>query len=325
MKFKRRRLSADHRLVNAGLALVLSLALAACGSEGSGAGDAATPEPQEPAATPENELPAVWSTVALDGPVRDIAMSGGGAPLLAVAYERIGLQFFNLSAERIADSAPYSVRAIADGRTVTIQDAEVILFPGVGEDGGLRAYVFGDGLLAPVELTLPVETRTPVIGLCAGDAAEGLFSLAYWTMDAPETLITGVVSEVDQEFAWSEGAAINGTSPIGSCGFTGNAPQIAGSAAVATALLERETFIARLTINEDGDLFVAENGRAASIYTVRDGITVKAPTSPTALAALGRPLSGGYPGGVIVLAGETDPGVHQAVFVDAAGLTLRGD
>ena len=43
-----------------------------------------------------------------------------------------------------------------------------------------------------------------------------------------------------------------------------------------------------------------------------------------AMAAMGTMMNGGYPGGVIVIAGETGPDQHQAVFVDPSALTLAG-
>ena len=54
----------------------------------------------------------------------------------------------------------------------------------------------------------------------------------------------------------------------------------------------------------------------------RDGLSVIAPDKPVAMAAMGTMMSGGYPGGVIALAGEVEPGKNQVVFVDPSVITL---
>ena len=80
-----------------------------------------------------------------------------------------------------------------------------------------------------------------------------------------------------------------------------------------------------LSIEEGSGLQVSTDlGMTNTDIRVRDGITVIAPDNPDALAAMGTMMNGGYPGGVIVIAGETGPDQHQAVFVDPSQLTLEG-
>ncbi|MEL6955962.1 MAG: hypothetical protein AAFO88_04915, partial [Pseudomonadota bacterium] len=59
-------------------------------------------------------------------------------------------------------------------------------------------------------------------------------------------------------------------------------------------------------------------------YSIRDGISVRAPDPVRAIAALGRPRGGGYPGGLIVMAGRVGD-ADQAVFIDAGPLDIDGD
>ena len=99
--------------------------------------------------------------------------------------------------------------------------------------------------------------------------------------------------------------------------------QRASPRAVSAASLNRGGYDALLSIEEGSSLRVSTDfGLTNTDIIVRDGITVIAPDQPDAMAAMGSTLSGGYPGGVIVLAGETAPGQHQAVFVDPSALTL---
>lgn len=330
MEFKPRRLSARPRNVNAPLAAALILALAACGAPGDEAGEAAGPDapaPRDASEASDKTLPAVWSSRPLEGPVRDIALSGGGAPLLAVAYERMGLQFLNLDAERIAETAPYALSAIADGRSAEVAGAQITVFPGISAAGGLRAYVFGDGLLSPIEVELPIESEARALGLCAGAPAdpEAVLRLAFWTSDAPETLRVGDLGAQGEDFTWTEAETTPSPTPIGSCAFVSGDLEISGSAALQSAVLERDDYAARITLDGEGGLYVAANGGPAEAHSLSDGITVPAPARPVAISALGQPLAGGYPGGVLAVAGETGPGVHQIVLVDTAGLTLDAD
>ncbi|MEO1473877.1 MAG: hypothetical protein AAFS03_08035 [Pseudomonadota bacterium] len=323
MKFKRWRLSAAHPVVNASVALTLTFVLSACGSSD----DAAPSQPasdrsETAAAAPQNELRAVWSTRPLDRDVRDIALSDGTGAMLAVSFEGSGLQMFNLEAERISEIAPYSIRALADGQPATIDGADVTIFPGVNDMGELNAYVYGDGLVAPVALPLPFETSAGVLGLCStptGDA-ESIMRLAFWTMASPERLTVGTLSTQDQEFVWTPADPEQQTTPIGACAFEDGRLRVSDTAARASALFQRNGTSALLTLDEDGALLAAQDGADAQEYSIRDGITITAPDAPVALAALGTAVAGGYPGGLIVIAGETTGGEHQAVFVDGGGL-----
>ncbi|MEO1101607.1 MAG: hypothetical protein AAFW65_07150 [Pseudomonadota bacterium] len=325
MKFKRWRVSAPIRDVNVGCALCLSFLIAACGG-GSDEGQNSTPAAPEQAA-PANELPAVWSTRSLEGPVVDMAASHGASPVLAIAYERDGLQFFNFNAERIAAPAPYDVKALADGHPATVAGADMMIFPGLGADNTLKAYLFGDGLLAPVEVALPVEANN-VAGLCSGATGfgdEDLFQVAYWTREASSELKTGRVSVVDEDFVWTDTGSTPSQAPIGACRFEAEGVSTTSDAVVDAAMLRRGDYEARVTIGIEGELFVTEPGDEPVRYSVRDGLSVRAPEEPTAIVAVGQPLGGGYPGGVIIVSGEVAPDDYQAVFIDPSLLTLDKD
>ena len=73
MEFKRWRLSATSPVVNAGLGLALLFTAAACSKQEKA--PEAAPEAAETAA--DVELPAVWATRKLEGPVGSVALSGG--------------------------------------------------------------------------------------------------------------------------------------------------------------------------------------------------------------------------------------------------------
>ncbi len=325
MKFKRWRVSAPIRDVNVGCALCLSFVLAACGG-GTDEAEISTPSTPEQAA-PANELPAVWSTRSLEGPVVDMAASQGAAPVLAIAYERDGLQFFNFNAERIAEAAPYDVKALADGHPATVAGANMTIFPGLGADNTLKAYLFGDGLLAPVEVALPLEA-TGIAGLCSGSTgfgADDLFQVAYWTRSASSELKIGRVSVVDEEFIWTDTGSERSQAPIGTCRFEAGGVSTTSDSVVDAAMLRRGDYEARVTIGSEGGLFVTEADEEPVRYSVRDGLSVRAPEAPTAIVAVGQPLGGGYPGGVIIVSGEVAPNDYQAVFIDPSVLTLAED
>ncbi|MEL6955435.1 MAG: hypothetical protein AAFO88_02210, partial [Pseudomonadota bacterium] len=76
------------------------LFLAACGEPSVEQGSD-TPTEQEAAAP---MLPAVWNTSDLEGTVSDIALAGGGASMLAIAYTGGGLEIFDLEGDRLSES-----------------------------------------------------------------------------------------------------------------------------------------------------------------------------------------------------------------------------
>ena len=319
MQFKRWRLVATSPVVNAGLGLALLFTAAACSKKAEA--------PEETIAAPEItaglELPAVWATRPLEGEVASVALSGGLGGLLAVAYDRGGLQLFNMEGEIIGEPANFRLSALASGHNFSIGGSSVTVFPAVTRNGEVKAYIFGEGLLAPAQVDLPVPDTRAVEGICSGQMLSGgLMRVAYWTTTNDRVLQTGVVDTQDGEFTWKSGESTFTDFPIKSCAYTSDT-LVASPRAVSAASLNRGGYDALLSIEEGSSLRVSTDfGLTNTDIIVRDGITVIAPDQPDAMAAMGSTLSGGYPGGVIVLAGETAPGQHQAVFVDPSALTL---
>lgn len=330
MQFKRPRLVVDRTLVNAGLAASL-IFLAACGNGGEREVPEADPSGSESAAETALMLPAVWSTSALDGPVADIALAGGGASLLAVAYEGNGLELFDLEAERVAEIARFAVAELGQGTFIDLDGAELTLFPGIDTEGAFKAYLFGANLMAPAEIDLPIEANGTVAGLCATPGIPGspvIMQLAYWTAGQADLLVRGDLSVEEGEFAWTERNRVRAEDAISTCMDTGQTLEpltgpLADAVRFQRAETERELFL-----SPDGALSVSvgESGGAEEARPIglRDGLSVRTPPKPVAMDALASPRGGGYPFGLIVVAGETGNG-HQVVFVDAGPLVSSAE
>ena len=320
MQIKGWRLSAAFPFVNAAAGLSLLFAASACGRQ-----EAPTVDPaQAPVISGQIELPAVWSTRPLQGEIRDVALSSGSGAILAVAYDGGGLEFFDMEGERLGEPARFHLKDLADGRSASIEGAQLTIFPGVTEEGTLKAYVFGSGLLGPAQIDLPIPEERMVEGLCTGEAgSQGLMRLAYWTISDNRTLRTGIVSQTGDELSWTEEAATEAGFPVTSCVFAYDT-LIASPRSAASASLTRGENSALLSIEEGGQLQISTDlGMTTNEIAVRDGITITAPDSPTAVTAHGTLPAGGYPGGVVVIAGETSEGTHQVVFVDPSAITLQ--
>ena len=320
MQIKGWRLSAAFPFVNAAAGLSLLFAASACGRQEAPAVDPA----QAPVISGQIELPAVWSTRPLQGEVRDVALSSGSGAILAVAYDAGGLEFFDMEGDRLGEPTRFHLKDLADGRSASIQGTQLTLFPGVTEEGLLKAYVFGTGLVAPAQIDLPIPEERMVEGLCTGEAGtQGLMRLAYWTISDNRTLRTGIVSQSGEDLTWTEEAATPAGFPITSCVFSYDT-LVASPRSDASASLTRGDNSALLSIENGGPLQISTDlGMTTSDITVRDGITVTAPDEPTAVTAHGSLPAGGYPGGVVVIAGETSEGTHQVVFVDPSAITLK--
>lgn len=319
MQIKGWRLVAASPFVNAAAGAILLFGAAGCSRQEKGA----DPAPRAAAIAAGVELPAVWATRALSGPVEDVALSTGGGAVLAVAFERGGLEFFDLEGERIGEPALFRLKAIADGRSTTISGADVTLFPGVTEAGALKGYIYSPGLMAPAQIDLPIPEDRLVAGLCSGDAgSQGLIRVAYWTVANSMQLITGVLTEENGDLGWKPEALTPSPMPISSCVFAGG--ELVASAASDSAPLTRGEVSALLSLDESAALQISTDyGITNTAISVRDGITIEAPRNPTALSAHGTLPAGGFPGGVVVVAGETSSGSHQVVFIDPSAITLE--
>lgn len=325
MQFKRPRLVPDRALVNAGFACGLMF-LAACG----GGGETAPAEPAETPPEPssvENALmlPAVWSTNALEGPVVDIALAGGQASLMAVAYEGRGLELFNLEAERVAEIGLFSVVDLGQGTLFDLDGAELTLFPGIDADGAFKAYLFGANLLAPAEVDLPIAPSGTPAGLCAVPGIPGtstVLGLAYWTAEQADMLVRGGLSVEGGEFVWTERDRLRADDPISACHAAGRTFEPVTGAVNAAVRLERAETTHDVLLSVDGALSFA-NGSDQQPLGLRDGLSVRTPPKPVAMDGLANPRGGGYPFGLIVVAGDTGGG-HQVVFVDPEPLVNAG-
>ncbi len=318
MQIKGWRLSAASPFVNAAAGLVLFFAAAACSRQAETPPDAADPI----AIAAGLELPAVWATRPLPGAVSDVALSSGSNGVLAVAYARGGLDFFDFDGERIGEQTRFRLKDLADGRSMTVGDLNVTVFPAVTHEGALKAYVFSPGLVAPAQVDLPILEARSVAGLCSGDAfGAGLMRIAYWTTADSSVLKTGILNETGGEFGWTEETPTQADFPVTSCVFSGDT-LVASPSSDSAASLSRGDYSALLSLDDGGPLRVSTDyGLTSTEIRVRDGITILAPKAPSALTALGTMQSGGYPGGIVVLAGETSEDVHQVVFVDPSALT----
>lgn len=319
MQIKGWRLVAASPFVNAAAGAILLFGAAACSRQEKGP---EAPPQAAPVAT-GLELPAVWSTRPLSGAVEDVAISTGGGAVLAVAYERGGLEFFNLEGERIGQPALFRLKAIADGRSTTIGEDPITLFPGVTDAGELKGYLYSPSLPGPTQIDLPINEERSVAGLCTGDSGtQGLIRVAYWTVVNSMELTTGLLTETNGELAWVPEAATPSAIPISSCVFAGG--QLVSSAAAESAPLTRGAYSALLSLVEGEPIQISTDyGMTTTDIAVRDGITIEAPRNPTAITALGTLPAGGYPGGVVVVAGENSAGEHQVVFIDPSEITLE--
>lgn len=319
MQIKGWRLVAASPFVNAAAGAILLFSMGACSRQ-----EKAPEGPPEAAPIAAGlELPAVWATRALSGPVEDVAMSTGGGAVLAVAFQRGGLEFFNMEGERIGEPALFRLRAIADGRSTSISGADVTLFPGVTEAGELKGYIYSPGLIAPAQVDLPIPEERLVAGLCTGDAGtQGLMRIAYWTVTNSMQLVTGILSEKDGDLAWTPEAVSPASVPVVSCVFAGG--ELIASSASDSAPLTRGTLSALLSLDEGQPLRISTDyGMTTTDIAIRDGITIDAPRNATAISAHGTLPAGGYPGGVVVIAGENAAGDAQVVFIDPSEITLK--
>jgi hypothetical protein len=319
MQFKRWRLSAVSPLVNAGLGLALLFTATACSKQDK----QADTKPETPVIAAGTQLPAVWATRPLEGQVSSIALSGGLRGILAVAYEKGGLQFFDMEAEKLGEKANFRLKALGSGESAIIEDRSITVFPGITREGELKGYIYGEGLIAPAQIDLPVTSDHAIVGVCSGPApGTGLMRLAFWTDVNNSVLQNGIIKTDEGDLRWVSGESTFTDFPIKSCAFTSDT-LVASPRASDAASLVRGPLDALISL-ENGKLGISTDmGMTNSEIDVQDGITVTAPSMPDAMAAMGTMMSGGYPGGLIVIAGETKPGEYNAVFVDPSPLTLE--
>lgn len=320
--FKRPRLRPTCPVVNAGVAASV-IFLAACSGE-----KPETPEIRNEtgAIVTENvndngvTLQAVWATSSLSAPIVDLAFVGGPEPILATVLETGELQLFTLEGDRITTPVDLGIAELATGQALVLDEAPISIFPGIDMDGSINAYAYNTVLGDPIGLD--VLPGVGAAGLCAGAPLDGtsIMQLAYWTNADPETLVHGHVQQVDGELAWAPiGTLQSPNGPITSC--IASFALSLETAANASDLAELVKFDKIFTIarTQDNTLTVREDKQAAKRATILNGITVRASETPTAVAALGSVLYGGYPNGVIVIGGPVGDG-HQITFIEPGSL-----
>ena len=69
--------------------------------------------------------------------------------------------------------------------------------------------------------------------------------------------------------------------------------------------------------------YFGSNDEEVQAFTVSDGITVRPPARPVDMAATGDARNGGYPGGVIVIGGQSPNGAHMVTFIDPSQVTME--
>ncbi|WP_155839354.1 hypothetical protein [Hyphomonas chukchiensis] len=306
-------------LVNAGLGLALLFTATACSKQDK----QAETKPETPVIAAGTQLPAVWATRPLEGQVSSIGLSGGLRGILAIAYEKGGVQFFDMEAEKLGEKANFRLSALGSGESAVIDDRSITVFPGITREGELKGYIYGEGLIAPAQIDLPVTSDHAVVGVCSGPApGTGLMRLAFWTDVNSSVLQNGIIKTDEGDLRWVPGESTFTDFPIKSCAFTSDT-LVASPRASDAASLVRGPLDALVSL-ENGKLGISTDmGMTNAEIDVKDGITVVAPDTPDAMAAMGTMMSGGYPGGLIVIAGETKPGEYHAVFVDPSPLTLE--
>jgi len=327
--FKRPHLRAAKRLVNAPSALILLFLAAAC-SPGQ---DPVESEPVEPPVESAESaepggliLPAVWQTNDLGSPIGSIGLAGGLGSTVAVAFEDGGLQFLDLDGERVTEKAAMGIDTISDGQFMRLQDTSVTVFPGITSDGALSLYIHGGALEEPLPYPLDAGTTEPILGLCSGGPTfdrDGVMRIGFWTENAPQELKLGRVVEIGDNLILLLDAPSMAASEISSCVLTDKEDVAYSDPVRAAADLKYRNKTYRFLLDEFGGYtLVTANGEAAD-FQVLDGITVRPPPRPVDMAGTGDARGGGYPGGVIVTAGETIDGVHTVTYIDPSKVTLQ--
>lgn len=326
--FKRPRLSATNRLVNALPWLALLFLASACGGPGQEAAN--TPATPVEAAADEAQtqglsLPAVWSTDGLDSPIANLAIAGELGSTVAVTFEDGGLQFFNFEGDLIIDKAALNAHLIADGRYLMLSGVPVTLFPGTDLEGQMKIYIHGGQLPEPLAYDLDIGQSGIVAGLCTAKPEaeiDGVLRLAFWTEEAPETLVSGRIVEVSEELVFLADEPVSSDQQITACRLDEATATVFSAPARAAVSLERRGRTTQLLLDTSGNYSVLEDAGMVKPLAVRDGITVFAPELPVDMAGTGDARSGGYPGGIIVIAGEDANGNHRIVYIDPSDLTL---
>ncbi len=321
---KRPRLSATKRLVNALPILALLFLTTACGRPVETPQD--NPSNQ---AVPEAEtglvLPAVWSTRDLGGAISSVAVAGELGSTIAVSYRDGGLQFFNFEGDRITDKADLNVAALGDGRYLLLSGVAVTLFPGINRSGDLEIYIHGGQLPEPLAYSLDIGQDGMVAGLCTAPPeteTDGVLRLAFWMQDGAQTLLSGRVVEIGEELVFLPDEPVEANAPISACLLEDTGATVFAAPALASVSLNRRGRSHTITLDTSGNYTVSRDGGAYETLTIRDGISVRMASVPVDMAGTSDTRGGGYPGGILVIAGRDENNEDRLVFIDPSALTL---
>ncbi|MEL6828402.1 MAG: hypothetical protein AAFN91_19325 [Pseudomonadota bacterium] len=326
--FKRPHLRAAKRLVNAPFALSLLFLATACGP-------GSEPVDTEPAEAPIEStesadpggliLPAVWQTNDLGTAITSIGVAGELSSTVAVTYSDGGLQFLDLEGERVTDKAEMSVAKVADGRFMRLQDTSITVFPGITFDGTLSLFIHGGALSEPLPYPLDSGTGSAILGLCsAGPTFErdGVMRIGFWTADAPAELKLGRVVEAGNNLILLLDEPAQANANIAACVLTDSEDVAYSDPILSAAELKYRNKTYRFLLDDFGGYTLITTDGEPVEFRVLDGITVRPPEFPVAMAGTGDARGGGYPGGVLVVAGETRDGVHTVTYIDPSKVTL---
>lgn len=324
--FKRPRLSPPYTIVNASLAAIMVF-LAAC--SGDTADKAENPHKNNtPAIDAENAIPvslqAVWATPPLKDSITSLAFVGGSSPILAASLENGTLQFFDMQGDRITAPLDLGVKTLATGQAVNVDGIALTLFPGIGTDGDLNFYAFAHALGDPIKFNF--LSGVNAAGLCAGPPLDdtAILQLAYWTNDNPEQILHGhVIQDESQELIWraiDTKASKNG--PITACLADAELQIATASEAINLAALTKfgQRFV--FAQGQNGNLRVSDQNGMTRPVTISNGITVRAPNPPSAMAILSNVQFGNYPDGLLVLGGPVD-GTAQITLIEPGNLLRK--
>ncbi|MEO1662422.1 MAG: hypothetical protein AAFR51_15645 [Pseudomonadota bacterium] len=327
--FKRPHLRAAKRLVNAPSALILLFLASACSPSPEPVETEPAEEVVEPAPTEAPGglvLPAVWQTNDLGAPIASVAIAGALGSTVAVTYTDGNLQFLDFDGERVTEKADIGVAKVADGRFLQLQGTPVTVFPGITSDGDLSLYIHGGELAEPLPYPLDAGTDERIEGLCSGDPTfdrDGVMRIGFWTRGDRRQLNLGRLVEVGDNLILLLDEPARASTDITACVLTDTEDVAYGGPVLAATDLKHRNKIYRFLVDEFGGYtLITETGDAVD-FQVLDGLSVRPPALPVDMAGTGDARSGGYPGGVIVVAGQASTGAHTVTYIDPSKVTLE--
>lgn len=330
--FKRPRLRLPQLIVNAGLAASV-IFLVACSGETheNEKNTSINNAPEQSGLTAIEtgtaaEIQAVWSTRELEETIISLDFVGGSEPILAAVYTGGGVQFFDLEGDRITDIVDLGLKTISSGQAVVLGDTPITFFPALGATSAIYMLAYAPALGEPNKLDF--LTNLSAAGLCSGAPIDqsAIMQLAYWTEDAPQILVYGqVLQGAAGELTWQPSGKLRSENgPITACTAHAEIEIATETTGHTLARLDKhgERFLLAMTLG--GDLKVMDQTGTLRKLMILDGISVKTPARPTAMAALSDAQFGNYPNGLVVVAGTVDTG-SRIVLIEPADLFANPD